>query len=42
VLNYGLDVHKRYTSFCVMDQRGLILLEGRCPNDELRGHPAFP
>jgi transposase len=41
VLNYGLDVHKRYTSFCVMDQQGVILLEGRCPNDELTSHPAF-
>jgi transposase len=41
VLNYGLDVHKRYTTFSVMDDTGVILAEGRCPNDELPLHPAF-
>jgi transposase len=41
VLNYGLDVHKRYTAFCVMDDKGVIVREGRCPNDELPVHPAL-
>ena len=41
MLNYGLDVHKRYTTFCVMDDRGKILMQGRSPNDELPLHPAF-
>lgn len=41
MLNYGLDVHKRYTTFCVMDEAGKILTQGRCPNDELPLHPAF-
>jgi transposase len=41
VLNYGLDVHKRYTTFCVMDDQGQILMQGRSPNDELPFHPAF-
>jgi transposase len=41
VLNYGLDVHKRYTTFCVMDEKGVITCEGRCANDELPFHPAF-
>lgn len=37
MLHYGLDVHKRYTTFCVMDERGAILREGRCLNDQLPG-----
>lgn len=41
MLNYGLDVHKRYTTFCVMDDQGQILMQGRSPNDELPFHPAF-
>lgn len=41
MLNYGLDVHKRYTTFCVMDDKGSILQQGSCPNDELPFHPAF-
>ena len=41
MLNYGLDVHKRYTTFCVMDDQGKILMQGRSPNDELPLHPAF-
>jgi transposase len=41
LLNYGLDVHKRYTTFCVMDDAGGILAEGRCQNDELALHPAL-
>jgi transposase len=41
VLNYGLDVHKRYTSFCVMDDSGQLLTEGKCANGELTTHPAF-
>jgi transposase len=41
LLNYGLDVHKRYTTFCVMDDAGDILQQGRCPNDELPFHPAL-
>jgi transposase len=41
VLNYGLDVHKRYTNFCVMDEKGVIVSEGRCANDDLPRHPAF-
>jgi transposase len=41
VLHYGLDVHKRFTQFCVMDQKGTVLLEGRCPNAALPSHPAF-
>lgn len=35
MLHYGLDVHKKYTTFCVMDERGAIVREGRCGNDEL-------
>jgi hypothetical protein len=31
VLHYGLDVHKKYTTFCVMDEHGNILREGKCP-----------
>ncbi|MCI0438508.1 MAG: IS110 family transposase [Chloroflexi bacterium] len=41
MLNYGLDVHKRYTTFCVMDDAGNILKEARCANAELPLHPAF-
>jgi transposase len=41
VLNYGLDVHKRYTTFCVMDDKGNIVQQGSCRNDELPLHPAF-
>jgi transposase len=41
VLNYGLDVHKRYTSFCVMDDQGAIVREGRCLTEELPLHPTF-
>jgi transposase len=41
VLNYGLDVHKRYTTFCVMDEKGAIIEEGQCPNAELLFHPAL-
>jgi hypothetical protein len=33
MLNYGLDVHKRYTTYCVMDDEGQVLEEGRCPNE---------
>lgn len=35
MLHYGLDVHKRYTTYCVMDERGTILREGRCQNEDL-------
>lgn len=41
MLHYGLDVHKLYTTFCVMDDRGQILRQGRCRNEELPLHPAF-
>lgn len=41
MLNYGLDVHKRYTTFCLMDERGVVLQEGSCRNEELALHPAF-
>jgi transposase len=41
LLNYGLDVHKRYTTFCVMDDAGQILMQGRSPNQELPFHPAL-
>src|SRR3990172_9282526 len=41
MLNYGLDVHKRYTTYCVMDDSGVILKEGRCANDELLRLPAL-
>lgn len=37
MLHYGLDVHKRYTTFCVMDDGGAILREGRCGNEALPG-----
>lgn len=33
MLHYGLDVDKRYTTYCVMDDGGRVLKEGRCPND---------
>jgi transposase len=41
MLYYGLDVHKRYTRFCVMEDSGEILTEGNCPTNELALHPAF-
>ena len=41
MLNYGLDVHKRYTTYCVMDDEGSIIREGRCANDELLYLPVF-
>lgn len=41
MLHYGLDVHKRYTTFCVMDELGEIVTEGHCPTNELALHPAF-
>ena len=41
MLYYGLDVHKKYTTYCVLDDEGKILTEGRCPNEELPHHPAF-
>lgn len=41
MLNYGLDVHKRYTAVCVMDDKGVILHEGKARNEELLFHPAF-
>src|SRR5207244_12627282 len=28
---------KNYTSYCIMEDDGAVLLEGRCPNDELPG-----
>jgi transposase len=30
-------VHKKYTTFCVMDEKGAIVREGRCANDALPG-----
>lgn len=41
MLNYGLDVHKRYTTLCVMDDAGAILSQGRSLNEDLPFHPAF-
>ena len=41
MLHYGLDVHRKYTNYCVMDDAGLILIEGKCPTDELGRHPPF-
>jgi len=41
LLNYGLDVHKKYTSICVMDDLGTIVSEGRSVTAELPVHPAF-
>ena len=41
MLYYGLDVHKRYTAYCVMDDCGTILSEGRCANGDLPRLPAF-
>jgi transposase len=41
LLNYGLDVHKKYTSICVMDDQGTIIDEGRALTAELPAHPAF-
>ncbi len=35
MFHYGLDVHKTYTAYCIMDDGGTVLREGRCPNDEL-------
>jgi transposase len=36
-----LDVHKKYTTYCLMDDEGTILQEGCCPNQDLPCHPAF-
>ena len=41
MLHYGLDVHKKYTNICVMDDAGAILAEGRTATGELPCHPAF-
>ncbi len=41
MLHYGLDVHRKYTSICVMDDGGLILAEGKAVTQELTSHPAF-
>jgi transposase len=41
LLHYGLDIHRRFTNYCVMDDAGVILSEGRCPTEELARHPAF-
>ncbi len=41
MLHYGLDVHRKYTSICVMDDGGLILAEGKAITQELTSHPAF-
>jgi transposase len=41
LLNYGLDVHKKYTTICVMDDAGTVLTEGRAVTGELPAHPAF-
>jgi transposase len=41
LLNYGLDVHKKYTTICVMDDAGTIVSEGRAVTEELPAHPAF-
>ena len=35
MLNYGLDVHKKYTTYCIMDDDGRVLREGRCQNEDL-------
>lgn len=35
MLNYGLDVHKKYTAYCVIDDDGRVLAEGKCPNEKL-------
>ena len=42
LLHYGLDVHKKYTNICVMDDAGAILAEGRTATGELPYHPPFP
>ena len=41
MLYYGLDIHKRFPSYCVMDEAGSILMEGKCATNELAVHPAF-
>lgn len=41
MLYYGLDVHKKYTAYCVMDGKGTILREGRCANEDLPRLPAL-
>jgi transposase len=41
MLYYGLDVHKKYTTYCVMDDEGKILREGRCFNEDLPHHSVF-
>ena len=41
MLHYGLDIHRRFTNYCVVDGSGVILTEGRCATDELARHPAF-
>ncbi len=35
VPHYGLDIHGRHTNYCVVDDSGAILKEGRCSTDEL-------
>ncbi len=35
MLNYGLDVHKKYTTYCIMEDDGRIVREGRCQNEDL-------
>ena len=42
MLNYGLDVHKRYTTFCVMDHHGIILLEGLALTTSCPATPPLP
>ncbi len=37
MLNYGLDVHKKYTTYCIMEDDGRVLREGRCQNEDLPG-----
>jgi len=41
MLYYGLDVHKKYTTYCVMSEEGAVLDEGRCSNEGLPRHPTF-
>lgn len=35
MLNYGLDVHKKYTTYCIMEDDGRVIREGRCQNEDL-------
>lgn len=30
---YGLDIHKKYSVYTVIDERGVILEQGRIPNE---------